>query len=622
MPAAEATSAARPVAASTGSRWLAHGLLLFVLPALFLFSGLFQRFPVPGWVDSGIYLGYFFDLPGLAARYGFGATTYHGTRLSWVLPGFWLHQALSPAAAQQALVALMYFPAVWAAYLAGRGLGGRLGGHLAAAFLAYNPLFLAAVVFGAVDGSTVAYLMGAGAFLFAPGRATLPTWRLAGFGVLACCAGVAHPFALPLAAILAAGYLLVARPAPATILRQALAALVGAAAAFLLLALVGVQYGSPFWFPLASVAMAQRAVGGIGANYRLPPAEWVFSSYRLLIPCVLLLALAWRARSAQPAARKVLLAALAMLAASWAVFASFDLAVGGLTLQVRNYTNLALPACALALGALGLVAGPASWRDGRSAAAVHLLLALPTLVVAVAYGWNHEWLDSPATQWLVFGALGGWGAWAALRAWHPASQRGVIGVAVVLLTCGALNQDSANLFVARTGVQLKAAHQGAADLVAFINADPALRQGYLAFWYRRGAFTTGDAAADRQLEYKLRFGGESFRFSYFDTLASLYLYDRSLLGADFPAIDEDAYRKFLPADAQQRAKVVLLSQRPEDLALALRILTQRGWEPAVRRSSSLGAGPFRTSVWVLDLCAAAALATADGRCAGSERRRP
>lgn len=567
--------------------------LLTALPALFLYSGLFQHYPLTGWVDPGIYLGYFFDLPSLLARYGLGATTYHGARLSWVLPGFWLHQLFTPETAQHALVALMYFVSIWSAFVAGRGIGGRVGGHVAAAFFAYNPLFVAAVVFGAIDGSCITYLLVATAALFVDLQSPLSRTRAAVFGAFACLAVVAHPFAGPLSVFIALAYVMTARPELKEVLRHGAFALLGALLAFLALAFIGMSFGMSFWFPAASAPMAQRALGGFGASYRLPLMDWAVGSYRLLIPGVLIAALAFVARGRSGLGRSAALASIVLLVLSGTIFFFVDLIVQGTTLQVRNYTNLALPACALGLAALA--GRPGEEASGGRITLFHLAAMLPAALLAGSYALQPDWLVSPGRRAFLFAALCVAGL---LLAWRTAGNRiGAMVFGVFAVACGALNQDSASVYLARSGVDLRDAFIGAHRLTEYVDASPRLRSGPLLLWYDRSAFSTGNELADQQLSYNMAFQKERFRFTYYDTLSSLYLFDRSLLGARFPAIEPHQ----LDADRLKATPIILLTRGEPDLEAANKSLAILRLVAVVKTSFKYESPTFGYTAWVLQV---------------------
>jgi len=576
------------------SGWLAEIALLFVVPALFLYSGLFQRYPLPGWVDPGIYLGYQLDLPSLVQRYGFGATTYHGARLSWVLPGYWIHNIFPAAIAREVIVGLMFFVSTGSAWLAGRGWGGRLGGQLAAASIAYNPLFLSAIAFGAIDGATLTYLLAAAAFLFAPHEGELSLNRLFGFGVMVSLATIAHPGAVPMAGAMALAYVLKGQVPLRKLLRQAMEVAAGGVLAFASVAAIAVLYGYPLWFPGVSAAMAQRSMSGFGSKYRVPVTDWLFSSYRLLIPVLLLFALVVALRQAVPGRRRVFLAALLMLGASAAPFVGFDYIIGGSTLQTRAYTNLLLPACALAIAAL------ATWRptDQQLPLQGQLLLAAPAVLAAGIYALDPDWLADPSLQLAVFLALLAAGVATAL--WARRSTGTLVALSAVLLACAALNQDSANVYVPRTGVNFRDGYLGAQQLQQAIDNDEGLRRRRLLFWYKRDGFDTGNPEANKLLAFPLRYEDRDFRYTYYDTLASLYLWDVSLFSADFPATDA-GFVKLLDTDAPAHA-VVLVSQHAGDLQRARDKLEREGLGTHLRNTVAFESPTFGYTAWIMDLC--------------------
>ena len=124
----------------------------FCLAALaYLHSGIFQLFPIPGWVDAGMYLGYALNLPNMMERFAFDEVTYHGSRLSYVLPRFLMHQALDPTAAQHVETGLLYVASLFSVFAIGWHAFGRSATFLTAAFLAFNPLFLSSLTFGGAD---------------------------------------------------------------------------------------------------------------------------------------------------------------------------------------------------------------------------------------------------------------------------------------------------------------------------------------------------------------------------------------------------------------------------------------------------------------------------------------
>ena len=93
-----------------------------ILPLAFLLLGPFQLFPPPGWVDAGMYLGYFLDFPRKLAEFG---PNYHAMRLPFALTGFLAHRILSPDFANYVLVLGFHYLALFSVYFAVRARHSR-----------------------------------------------------------------------------------------------------------------------------------------------------------------------------------------------------------------------------------------------------------------------------------------------------------------------------------------------------------------------------------------------------------------------------------------------------------------------------------------------------------------
>ena len=595
--------------------------VLFLLPAIFLNSGLFQLFPMPGSVDAGMYLGYMLDLPTLVERYGLGATTYHATRLSWMLPGYWLHQILPDVVAHYCMVNIMYFASVWSAFFAGAGLAGRTGGYFSAAFIAYSPLFIASVCFGGIDGAVVTYLFLASAFLFAPGAAQLTICRAAGFGATSCLAAIAHPFATTLIGFIGLAYVLINKCSVKVFTRHLYWAFGGAVFTFLLVAWAGTNFGIQFFFPLDSYEMAKRAlVGKFGSNYRLPVDEWLHANYRLLIPVILILALSamavhFRASNEARSRRCAVIALITLF--SVAFLGLWDVLMGGVTLQFRNYTSLSFPIYALAVAELAAFNDKAERRT-NSSAMFSITLAVPAFAVAALFVISNDWLDQFTDGYYLFFALVGLTALAITLSFlspTPLSKVKFLSYSTISLVTisSALNLDSSNIYFGRTNVSLRQAYEGTVGLVNAIKSDANLQDRKIVFWYKRASFSTGNTDTDNKLSYRLRFGPKDYRFNYFDTLSSLYLFDQSLLGDELPRWDKSAYERFL-VPYKQKVVLIVLGKTLDDLLLAKTKLHSEGWTPTLRSSYIVTDSDFAYSAWFLDLCDEKNELTSTGLC--------
>ena len=559
-------------------------LWLFALAALiFLFTAPLQLFPIPGWVDAGMYLGYGTNLHALVERFGFTANTYQGTRLSYVLPLYVWHHLLSPLLAQYAQIACWYLLALVSAMALGYQRGGRAGALACGALLAFNPLFLSALTFGGSDGATVAYVLAAAACAFSACGLRHERSAMALAGAFAGLALASHLFiALQLLA-LAAAHALVATPAGAglSLWRRYGLACVMALGAFGLLAAIGLSLGMPH--PFYWLFMVRASILGIGGNFRLPLASWLFDTTRLLAPVAVLL---WCLRQLLPFtadARRRWLAVLLLVAAPLLLMLAYDFIIPGVTLQTRPYFALLIPGWVIALSLSS---------SGKSADADRWIVWLPmgiflgvALVVALA-GKNVFALTGQGMFFSIVLALGA----AALGLWRcrPSQSRSRPGVWLLslIVLCAsaslALNRDTSKVFKAATGLDYREAYLGA---IAFTQAmeKSALAARRPRLIYDREPL---NQALGEDAVYPLKFANNHFRLNYFDTLASLYLWDKSLLSPADPAGVATLVGQKTPAF------LVLLGRDPAEVSAHLQRLQQLGLSPQVVDQASYAGRQF------------------------------
>src|SRR4029434_11176831 len=136
------------MADATLRRWWPEIVALGVLPIPIACVLPIQLYPPPGWVDPGLYLGYFLNLPVLLDRFG---ADYYGMRLPWVLSGFVMHRLLPPVIAHLVLILSFHLLASVSLYLIVAPRHGRCAGLISSLFLTVNPMWIAAVTRGYVD---------------------------------------------------------------------------------------------------------------------------------------------------------------------------------------------------------------------------------------------------------------------------------------------------------------------------------------------------------------------------------------------------------------------------------------------------------------------------------------
>jgi hypothetical protein len=527
-----------PAAPEVPRAWFADWAVWALLAGgvAFLFSGFFQLFPIPGYVDAGMYQGYGLNFENLVRRYGFRYNSYHGSRLPYVLVLYLSHRLASPELGQYLQV--IFFHLLTAASLLAVGYRGfgRGPALLGAAFLLFNPLFLSALTFGGADGAAVAYVALTAAFLFsssglAGGRAAM---LAAGAGCALACA--AHPLAFPALVGLLAGHLLAAgRGGWGLWTIGGLAA--GGLLALAVLGAIGTTLGLKFFFLEYSFRMTRMMADGFGTFYFKPTSEWLFSNYRVLVPVVLgASALALLLARPAPGRPRLLRAALAALLLPFAVYVWLNASGRFAAVQARFYFTLLLPSLvlcvfAVAREALGAVSGFRMF--GRV-----VLLGLPTVLVAAGIV-SPPSLRTGAAR-VVFGSILGLGLvlaallFAARRTGRERGASALVTAGLVLsASCLAVSEDSLQVYRVRTGGDYKEIYLGASRLVRVLE-DSQVAASKPMFWFDRKAV---NVRFGHTSTYYLRFKDQPLYLNYFDTLMSFYLWEPVRLGVSLRGVD-------------------------------------------------------------------------------------
>ena len=261
---------------------IAAVILIVLLPAAilalnsrWLFGGLYR--------DPWIYYGFFRDAPAyIRAFHG----QYYATRLSVILPGYAIHQLLSPVAAQ----VLLHLGLAWAAllsfYVAARETVGARAALLAALSLGGYPFFLHAVGWNHVDGFGLTYAcLCLAAVTLAATRRHWPL-LLAGAGAAAVALVSANLFFGVLVPLLALWYWsLNAARHRHPLLGSMAAAAAGGGALFLALGLLSVAAGGPLLYLVASLRWARKLSSGPNQFWN-PITGWIGGATWLVIPAV------------------------------------------------------------------------------------------------------------------------------------------------------------------------------------------------------------------------------------------------------------------------------------------------------------------------------------------------
>ncbi len=185
LPAADGIAASRVERAPTAERLSFRAAFLFLLipPAIILSLHPDLFFSPPG-VDAWVYLGFFRNLVNF--KRDLFVSTYYGSRLSWILPGFLAHHIFPPTAAAFLLHLFVYVTAVCSFFYVLRVTAHTRAALLATLGFSSYAFFWAAVGWDYVDGIGIAYYLLTTAFLTrAASRERATAWLIAAGGAYA-----------------------------------------------------------------------------------------------------------------------------------------------------------------------------------------------------------------------------------------------------------------------------------------------------------------------------------------------------------------------------------------------------------------------------------------------------
>jgi hypothetical protein len=286
-------------------------LILAVHPNLFINPNTNAR------IDNWVYNGFFLSLPEHLERWG---STYYATRLSWLLPGFALHQVFPPLLANYVLHIGFFYVLLFSVYsLVSSGIN-RTTAFIVTLLVAWAPEVLASMSWDYVDGAVITYFAVSLACFerASSGRAYWTVWAATAGAGLACLAS-ANLVGTTLWPI--CGLFLVLRVGLAR-WRTALAIFAAAAAgmllAFAVFGLANQQLGGQFlylkpsvdyagsrmwvtspwdveglaWLPNAP-ALVLPALAALGAVLALAGRSHVARSFSGIVQVILLVAVVW-----------------------------------------------------------------------------------------------------------------------------------------------------------------------------------------------------------------------------------------------------------------------------------------------------------------------------------------
>lgn len=107
-----------------------------------------------GYIDPWLYTGFFLSLPDHLIVFG---GSYYATRLSWLLPGYAVHQVFSPLTANYILHIGFFYILLSAVYCLITAGVNRTTAFIVTLLVAWNPQVIAAMSWDYVDGAVITY---------------------------------------------------------------------------------------------------------------------------------------------------------------------------------------------------------------------------------------------------------------------------------------------------------------------------------------------------------------------------------------------------------------------------------------------------------------------------------
>ncbi len=505
-------------------------IIVSAISIAYLYSGIFQLFPIPGFVDAGMYIGYSLNPHELIQQFGY--PIYQGSRLSLVLPLYLMCKIFDPVFGHYLFISIYYVSGVIASYFIGSSIAGRQAGLLVSVLLAINPIFIAAQTFGGIGGVTTTYLMLCAAFMFSRSSFLGNRTTLLLSGIFAALAISSHLFATLIVFYIFAAYaILTMHHGIKDIMARTLKIFYGALVTILLLGAVGKFFGYSFLYLKYSLDISKAAFGGFGANYRLDTSEWIWGATRFIIPIVILV-LGIKSINTK-SIRTILdsrhsLVSILLIVIPLLTYIFWDYVIGGSVLQTRDYSMLLVPlyivSFSYALSAMNI------YRIINIYIyyfLIFIIAALPSFLLGLDFGVIHM-LDNNNQKSLVIILLTVLVAIILLKRINGFALFVLFGV---MTASTASDASIRKVYYAYSKLDFKDIYLGQIKFINMIETYKGDRQ-LLVCYNNKDTKELGDKAS-----YSLKYKTTTYHLSYFDSMASIYLWDNVLLSSDFPSIN-------------------------------------------------------------------------------------
>jgi len=538
-------------------------VVALTLPTLVLLSGLYELFPVPGWVDPMIYVGYFLDPAEQIWRYG---PLYYSARVPYIFVGHLFYSVFNPVCAHYATLLFFYGSALGAVFCAAHRLYGRNVAILATWWLGLNPLWVNAVSTGYVDGPAMAF--GFVAFACAVSGVTrsrllFSRASLAASGFFVSLVLIIHPVPGGMAALAVLATCYVLRGDRSAFHNFAYVAL-GGVVGLTISTIYALQLGAPTIFSFFSHGPMARPLMGQASPFETPLSQRLSGNYWAIAPVALLFLSFFAIRRSGIRAMPLAVVGLLCLISAFAFLALWDAVFSGATLQEHFYVSyLIYGEAILFIAVLGGL--QKNFSVGRVRQVV-LYLAVIVAAIAPLYVLDEkiDGLGNPII-WLVLVTLGG------MTIFLFRAQRSISAVAgMMLLTMfsGVSNAGTRPAFTVSGEPLYKLVFE---EVIAI------RRVAVLTYLHGRNVFVWGnrspldearDAGKKDRFAYTMSYAGKTLHFNVLDSLAALWVWDRGALGFDMPAIQNTEIERLHRSKGVGSIVVVCLRQLDCDLGVA------------------------------------------------------
>lgn len=570
-------------------------LVVLALPTVFFFFAPIQRFIPAGWVDAGLYFGLSMDYAHIVKTYGWD---YHSLRVSYLIPNVFANILLPPVPARLTVAWAFYITGIVALYGGARNLWGRLPAAMSVSCLAYNPVYLLAATAGYVDGAYIAYTFVLFFVLSNWVKAKNPLW-VALAGATAVCGALAHALALaPIGLVFL--FFLIKEP-------QALTKKTGANVSLLVLggviawlffvvALIKMRFGIKAFSQLGWIVNA--SLSGFGSKYQFGIKDWLPFTTRLLPGVIAAVALSTAIVGRTGNIKRQDVAAAAVLVLSTVMLPAYDVILGGSTTQSAFYAGLAIPGLMIGIASL---AGMTLTGNAKKNLFIYALTTLITIVIS----WNSSLIYTyiPDKNFVIFSTFMSVCSviliFFCIKISRPGSRsRAFVLFSLLILCCFSfvINRDTRQLYRTTLSVDNKEYFKGAVFVRNLIS--PSALQGRRPlFWFDRAEFHTHDGRS-RELARRMRFGDSEMTLTYYDTLASLRLWDKSLFAAQLTANQDLSAQPFL---SDPNVTLVVVEQDRAKLEFALASLRKANVKCRVRPTSIYRSQSFDMHITLIEL---------------------